>query len=113
MVIGFLRGIRFWDGSPLIRGPVPCLAGWGLSLLGLLGLAVAPAAHGQTLSAGDVTETTATLTISGHTSAWYHKRTSPSAGTCSAAVAAGISVANLRQHETGFEIFAIEDLQAT
>ncbi len=36
-----------------------------------------------TLTASEVTETTATLTIANHTGNWYHKDASPSAGTCS------------------------------
>ena len=41
-----------------------------------------------TLAASAVTETTATLTIANHTGDWYHKRTTPTGGTCSSAVSA-------------------------
>ena len=39
-----------------------------------------------TLAASDVTETTARLTIGNHSGKWHHKKTGPSAGTCSAEV---------------------------
>ena len=49
-----------------------------------------------TLTASAVTETTATLTIANHTGDWYHKRTTPTGGTCSSAVsAATASLTNL------------------
>ena len=38
------------------------------------------------LTASNVTSTSATLTIKGHTDDWYHKYTSPSGGTCSGPV---------------------------
>ena len=47
-----------------------------------------------TLLAGPVTNNTATLTISGHTAAWWYKQTSPTAGTC-ASVAANTATASL------------------
>ncbi len=49
----------------------------------------------ETLIAGSVEATTAVLTIGNWPDAWYHKQTSPSGGTCSAAVAAGTSAASL------------------
>ena len=47
------------------------------------------------LTASDITETTATLTLKneGSESAWYAKQVSPSAGTCSAAIASGSTLA--------------------
>ena len=48
-----------------------------------------------TLSASDIAQTTATLTLAneGGESAWYAKKVSPSAGTCSAAVSSGSTLA--------------------
>ena len=40
----------------------------------------------KTLTASNVTDTTATLSIAGHTGAWYAKYTSPAVGTCSSAI---------------------------
>ena len=50
-----------------------CLA--VLSVLAVL--TVAPPAHAQSLTASDITETTATLTISGRTGGWYYQRNTP------------------------------------
>ena len=50
---------------------------------------------GPTLAASNVQATTATLTISNHSTAWYYKYTSPSGGQCSSVVSAGTSAANL------------------
>ena len=41
------------------------------------------------LSASSVTQTSATLTLAGHTGNWYLKETSPSTGTCSSAISGG------------------------
>ena len=38
------------------------------------------------LTAGSITDTTATLTIGNHTGNWYVKQTAPTAGTCSSAI---------------------------
>ena len=47
------------------------------------------------LTASGVTSTGATLTITNHTTAWRYKQTAPTAGTCSAEIAAGTSQATL------------------
>ncbi len=67
------------------------IAWLGCSLLAL----AAPVAAGQsaTLAHSDVTETTATITISGHTAAWWHQ-SNQSGATC-ASVAANVSAVNL------------------
>ena len=49
----------------------------------------------STLTASNIGSTTATLTIANHTTAWYHKQTSPNDGTCSSEVAAGTFTADL------------------
>ena len=41
------------------------------------------------LTASAVTQTSATLTLAGHTGNWYLKETSPSTGTCSSAISGG------------------------
>ena len=64
------------------------------AVLSLAGLFAAPQALAQvTLTASDVTETTATLTISGHTTAWYYKG-NQSGATCTL-VNANTSTADL------------------
>ena len=49
----------------------------------------------KTLTTGSIAQTTATLTISGHTTAWRYKYTKPTGGSCSNEVAAGTTSANL------------------
>ena len=58
------------------------------------------------LTASAITETTATLTISGHTAAWWYRETSPSTGTCTA-VAANTTAASLTEL-TGGTAYAYE-----
>ena len=48
-----------------------------------------------TLASSNVTDTTATLTISGHTAAWRYKYTTPTGGTCSDEIPAGTSTADV------------------
>ncbi len=55
----------------------------------------AAAPLGETLTAGSLEVSTATLTIGNWPGAWHYKQTSPSDGTCSAAVSAGTSTASL------------------
>ena len=52
------------------------------------------------LDAGAVTQTTATLTLTGHTAAWWYERTTPSGGTCTK-VAANMSTASLSTLTSG------------
>ena len=52
-------------------------------------------AEGLALSAGSIEATTATLTLSNHSAAWYYKYTSPSGGQCSSEVTAGTTTASL------------------
>ena len=47
------------------------------------------------LSSSSVEDDTATLTIADHAAAWYYKYTVPTGGTCSAAIAAGTTTADL------------------
>ena len=73
-----------------------------LVMAGLAVVGVMPAyAQTVSLASSSVTDTTATLTISGHTTAWYHKQTAPSAGTCSSVIAAGTDTASLTSLATG------------
>ena len=58
-------------------------------------------ANTATLTASDVTYSTANLAISGHTGNWYYKQTAPSAGSCSADVSAATDTAPLRRLEPG------------
>ena len=51
-------------------------------------------AAAKTLGASNVARTSARLTIGGHTTGWWYKRTAPSAGTCTA-VASGTSFEDL------------------
>ena len=53
------------------------------------------------LTASNVTATTATLTIANRTTAWHYKHTTPASGTCSEAVAAGTATADLTGLEPG------------
>ena len=53
------------------------------------------------LNASDVTATTATLTLSNHTSAWYYQRTAPTVGSCIGAVPAGTATASLENLTPG------------
>ena len=48
-----------------------------------------------TLSAGNVTHNTATLTLGNHSYSWYTQYTTPSGGSCSAVVSGGTTTANL------------------
>ena len=53
---------------------------------------IAPLNPDPTLTA-DTTATTAMLTISNHSSAWYYKQTAPTVGTCSGVISAGTNSA--------------------
>ena len=57
-------------------------------------LATAPSFTTLDLTASGVTYATATLTISGHTAKWWHKRTTPANNTCTE-IAAGTPTADL------------------
>ena len=54
-----------------------------------------------TLTSSSVTSTTATLTIGGHTGAWWYERTAPSGDTTCHSVAAGTTTANLSSLTAG------------
>ena len=85
-----------------LRRTLAAVAAAALSVAGLAVVAAAPvAAQTVSLAASSVTDTTATLTISGHTTAWYHKQTAPTAGTCSSVIAAGTDTASLTSLATG------------
>ena len=83
-------------------------------LAALLALALGvPTASAQsaTLTASNVSYDSATLTISGHTEAWYYKYTTPGEGLCSDVVAAGTSTANVNNLFGGeeFTFWAYDD----
>ena len=64
-----------------------------------------------TLTASNVTSGGATLTLAGHTAAWYYKYTAPSGGDCSSAVSAGTATATLTdlRGSTGYTFNAYGD----
>ena len=64
-----------------------------------------------TLTASNVTSGGATLTLAGHTAAWYYKYTAPSGGECSSAVSAGTAAATLTdlRGSTGYTFNAYSD----
>ena len=64
-----------------------------------------------TLTASNVTSGGATLTLAGHTAAWYYKYTAPSGGECSSAVSAGTAAATLTDltGSTGYTFKAYSD----
>ena len=61
----------------------------------VLATAAAVSTSAASLTASSIAQTTATLTISGHTAAWRYKYTKPTDGSCSNEVAAGTTSANL------------------
>ena len=61
----------------------------------VLATAAAVSTSAIPLTASSIAQTTATLTISGHTAAWRYKYTKPTGGSCSNEVAAGTTSANL------------------
>ncbi len=68
----------------------PCGTAALLALFVFLALPVPVGAQTYTLSADVRTETSARLTLSGHTGAWNHRREAPTQGTCTA-VTSGVS----------------------
>ena len=70
-------------------------------------------AAGVTLSASNVTATTATLTLAGHTGDWYWKRTAPSDGTCSSAVEGTKTTASGLTNGTRYAFKAYRDAACT
>ena len=53
------------------------------------------------LTASAVAATTATLTLTNHSGAWYYKYSSPTGGSCSSVVSSGTTTANLTSLTTG------------
>ena len=65
------------------------------------------------LTASAITQTTATLTIANHTGNWYHKHTTPSDGTCSAAVSATTASLTSLDGATAYTYAAYSDSGCT